>query len=260
MFFSAVEFRFFVSPAQKSGGPIGGAPRTSAHRPTHKPMQRATPSLLAAAARHFASAAAPAPLFAVTLLERLPVVAPDPPAWAATAAVAAADRAAASRRQLPDLAPASDDGRAAAAGGGWAPAPRTTAADAAGDRTSLNRALDRRLFMIVRGNDENITALFPSTRADADEPMRAAAERALAAVVTGCDAYFVGNAPAGHAAGAGPGGGSLFFHRAQLVGAGAPAPADPTAKLEWLTLDELVAAVGGEEGEGSVGRLLRRML
>ena len=74
-----------------------------------------------------------------------------------------------------------------------------------------------------------------------------------------CGGFFFGDAR-GQGFGAGPGGGSLFFHRAQLVGAGAPAPADPTAKLEWLTLDELVAAVGGEEGEGSVGRLLRRML
>ena len=70
----------------------------------------------------------------------------------------------------------------------------------------------------------------------------------------------MGNAPAGHAPGVGPGGGSLFFHRAQLVGAGAPAAVDPGLWLEWLTLDELVAEVGGDEAEGSVGRLLRRML
>ena len=90
--------------------------------------------------------------------------------------------------------------------------------------------------------------------------MRAAAERALADAVDNYDAYFVGNAPAGHVAGGAPEDGSLFFHRAQLVGGGAPSPKDAGAQLEWLTVDELVAAVGGEEGEGSVGRLLRRML
>jgi large subunit ribosomal protein L46 len=230
-------------------------------------MRRAAASLATATARRASSssssssaAPAPTPLYAVTLLERLPVVAPPPPAWAAAAADAAADRATATRRALPDLAPAEAGAvdAAAATAAGWAPAPRRTAADEAGDRGSLARALEERVFMVVRtGGAETGASLLPSTPHAGDEPMRAAAERALADAVTGGDPYFVGNAPAGHAPGAAPDGGSFFFHRAQLV-AGAPLPTAPGVRLEWLTKGELVEAVGGEGS--AVGGVLARML
>ena len=221
----------------------------------HRRLGAALAAAAARATRPASSSAPPPALAGVALLERLPVVVPPPPAWRAAAVANAASRAAAARRELPkELAP--DDGAAGAGGArGWAPAPVETEADAAGDRTSLRRALTRRLFMVVR--DGESVSLPSSPHSGGDEPIRAAAERALAAATSNAgayEAYFVGNAPAGHAGGGD--GGTMFFHRAQLI-AGAPAPAAPGARLEWLTKEELVEALGGG---GELGRVLEVML
>lgn len=158
-------------------------------------------------------------------------------------------------------------------GGGaaaWAPAPRITPADESGDTASLRRALDKRLFMLLGGASP--TPTFPAAlHSSAEgEPIRAAAERALAsAIVPGpgsppLETYFVGNAPAGHLDAASAGGvggpaavdGTLFFHRAQLI-AGDPAPTSlADGPLAWLTKEELVDKVG----PGPLADLVRRML
>ena len=160
-------------------------------------------------------------------------------------------------------------------GGGaaaWAPAPRPTPADESGDTSTLRRALDKRLFMLLGGASP--TPRFPAAvqAAGQDEPIRAAAERALAAAIVASpgspplETYFVGNAPAGHlaaAAASGVGGSAaagegatLFFHRAQLI-AGDPAPASPAdGPLAWLTKEELADKVG----PGPLADLVRQML
>ncbi|MCO5581789.1 hypothetical protein L7F22_035678 [Adiantum nelumboides] len=84
------------------------------------------------------------------------------------------------------------------------PAPRITEADKANDRKSLQRALDRRLFLIVQGYPlgypkEKLIWHFPERLYKSEQTMRLCAESVL--VPTAAkeeDVYFVGNAPCGH--------------------------------------------------------------
>ncbi|MCO5582042.1 hypothetical protein L7F22_035933 [Adiantum nelumboides] len=84
------------------------------------------------------------------------------------------------------------------------PAPRITEADKANDRKSLQRALDRRLFLIVQGyplgySKEKLIWHFPERLYKSEQTMRLCAESVL--VPTAAkeeDVYFVGNAPCGH--------------------------------------------------------------
>ncbi len=165
----------------------------------------------------------------------------------------------------------------------WTPAPRTTPADASGDTSTLHRALDKRLFLVLKGGGSSrgggsAGVRFPAALQGSGEgePIRAAAERALAAALIPApgspplETYFVGNAPAGHLAAADAPGvagddassssdsaATLFFHRVQLV-AGTPAPASAAdGPLAWLTKEELAEAVGAE---GPLGTLVRKML
>ena len=188
--------------------------------------------------------------------------------------------------------------------GKWRPAPRETEADRTGDVTSLRRHLDRRLFLVLgaAGTTATTTAAaaealealkaLPSAEVGPGETTRASAERALAEAVPALsptssssssssssgavEAYFVGNAPAGHfglpGGGEGGSGGTLFFHRAQLVAAGSGDLLSAADSLfrggggggglgrakqhAWLTREELAERLGG----GELGELVKAML
>lgn len=181
--------------------------------------------------------------------------------------------------------------------GKWRPAPRETEADRTGDVTSLRRRLDRRLFLVLGGAAEaaetgtatGSAALeaLPSAEVGPGETTRSSAERALAEAVPALspsssssaapvEAYFVGNAPAGHfglEGRSGGKGGTLFFHRAQLVAAGSGDLLSAADSLfrgggggssnlgrakqhAWLTREELAERLGG----GELGELVEAML
>ena len=211
-------------------------------------------ALAAAAAAAEPSASAAAAIHVAVVFERLPVIMPPPAEWEAEYMAWADARAAAAAKPLPPLFTDAKASAADAAGGGaarWAPAPRETAADAAGDRASLRRRLDQRLFMLVRGGSGGGGGGgwgFPRVALRPGETTRAGAERALAKALGpdagGVQPYFVGNAPAGHAplseSDDAPGGGLLFFHRCQLI-KGTPALAADAAwrELLWAARDEL---------------------
>jgi large subunit ribosomal protein L46 len=157
----------------------------------------------------------------------------------------------------------------------WRPASRETEADRSGDRRSLRRRLDQRIFMLVRqkGAKQGSTSgpaphggwSFPIAEPEKDESTRLAAERALSEALAPdarMQRFFVGNAPAGHAElavegttsfkGEGHGEGDertcekadegrlLFFHRCQLI-KGQPAlrAGGPYTDLAWVARDEL---------------------
>ena len=120
------------------------------------------------------------------------------------------------------------------AGSAWAPAPRTTAADKADDRRSLNRRLDARLFLLVKRPGAGWGFVEGALDEKRDESSRNVAEGALAALVGSEDAeeggqdgeasatrevgdayYFVGNAPAAHSEDSDKA--TRFYHRCQLV-------------------------------------------
>ncbi|OWM83061.1 39S ribosomal protein L46, mitochondrial [Punica granatum] len=86
----------------------------------------------------------------------------------------------------------------------YVPAPRITEADKTNDRKSLERALDRRLYLLLYGNaygapTEDPVWHFPEKVYESDETLRKCAESALHNVLGDLShTYFVGNAPMGH--------------------------------------------------------------
>ncbi|KAK8650563.1 hypothetical protein V6N13_140195 [Hibiscus sabdariffa] len=86
----------------------------------------------------------------------------------------------------------------------YVPAPRITEADETNDRKSLQRALDRRLYLLLYGNSNEAPSgkpvwHFPEKVYDSEETLRKCAESALESVLGDLSqTYFVGNAPMGH--------------------------------------------------------------
>ena len=151
----------------------------------------------------------------------------------------------------------------------WEPAPRQTAADRSGDRSTLQRRLDKRIFMLLRSRSGDWE--FPSVELQEGETTRKGAERALAQVtdLEGFQPYFVGNAPAGHLTttvarsvveddSGGPRM-TVFFHRCQLI-KGIPKLNEQARsqwnELVWVSKDELEEYI---KDEGMLN-LMQKML
>ncbi|KAG5538295.1 hypothetical protein RHGRI_019030 [Rhododendron griersonianum] len=86
----------------------------------------------------------------------------------------------------------------------YVPAPRVTDADKTNDKRSLQRALDRRLYLLLYGKtiaapDGKSVWHFPEKVYESEETLRKCAESALKSVIGDLsNTYFVGNAPMGH--------------------------------------------------------------
>ncbi|CAH9123704.1 unnamed protein product [Cuscuta epithymum] len=84
----------------------------------------------------------------------------------------------------------------------YTPAPRITEADKSNDKKSLNRALDRRLYLLLHGktlSSGKPVWHFPEKAYESEETLRRCAESALKSVIGDLShTYFVGNAPMGH--------------------------------------------------------------
>ncbi|XAR54012.1 hypothetical protein NMG60_11028988 [Bertholletia excelsa] len=86
----------------------------------------------------------------------------------------------------------------------YVPAPRVTEADKNNDKRSLQRALDRRLYLLIYGTTIGAPSgkpvwHFPEKVYETEETLRKCAESALMSVIGDLShTYFVGNAPMGH--------------------------------------------------------------
>jgi len=130
-------------------------------------------------------------------------------------------------------------------------ASRRTEADARSDVLSLERALDRRLVLVVRqklGDKDHW--LLPMDRWNDGESMRQTAERVLASLCgTELQAIFLGNAPCGFykyrypsavQSSAGVAGAKVFFFKAQYCSGQVVLPSNKTIQdYMWLSRDEL---------------------
>ncbi|KAH6774778.1 decoy [Perilla frutescens var. hirtella] len=125
----------------------------------------------------------------------------------------------------------------------YTPAPRITEADKANDKRSLQRALDRRLYLLIYGTayGSNGTPVwhFPEKVYESELTLRKCAESALETVIGDLShTYFVGNAPMGHTS-IQPWDLKRFFFKSQVIG---------TYKLDirkcedhvWVTKEELL--------------------
>ncbi|GAB4813991.1 hypothetical protein N2152v2_001037 [Parachlorella kessleri] len=125
-------------------------------------------------------------------------------------------------------------------GSRWEPAPLETEADRAGDRRSLRRRLDQRIFLLVRpAGKADAPYMLPHSQHKEGETIRQTAERVLGETVTveEVQPYFVGNSPAGHVE---TEAGTMFFNRCQLI-QGTPSlrPGSGYSDYAWVAKDEL---------------------
>jgi len=172
-------------------------------------------------------------------LERLPVVMPERPAWEVEYKNWQAEFHAKRYKILP---PALTDepkteNEESSVKAGWKPASRETLADRQGDRRTLKRRLDQRLFLLLkkRGGEWG----FAQSEILKGDTSRSAAERALKNAVgeEGYQYYFVGNGPAAHTNGAEVDASVLFYHRCQLI-QGLPKIQDEYEDHAWVAPDE----------------------
>ena len=186
---------------------------------------------------------AAAPLYSVCLFERLPQVMPAVPDWEIDYAEWQEKLITRRYKTLPnnlvDEKKTADDLTGTSAEARWQPAPLETAADRSGERHTIRRRLDQRIFMLLKKADGSWH--FPHTEMGQGETTRAGAERALQHALgsDGFQPYFVGNAPAGHVA---LSSGTFFFHRCQLIIGGpvlTPASDSEWQEVVWAAKDEL---------------------
>ena len=185
------------------------------------------------------------PLIANMIVERLPVVTPEPEAWEVEYRSWSEERRAKFLRTLPnDLVDPKgefeelvdpEESR-------FTPASRETPADVSGDARTLKRKLDQFLFLVVR-DAATKTWGFPRlvNPEDGATTMRATAKAAMDACVgDSIETFLVGNAPAGHwpepttPGAAGGEGGTNFYHRAQWL-EGDLRLTEKYSDFKWLT-------------------------
>ncbi|KAI5063624.1 hypothetical protein GOP47_0022171 [Adiantum capillus-veneris] len=147
-------------------------------------------------------------VIACVALERLPLIVPPPAPEVVAFRNFSAEWNDQYRRHYPevfiDALSSSNQREKDAAELVFEPAPRITEADKVNDRKSLQRALDRRLFLIVQGyplgySKEKLIWHFPERLYKNEETLRLCAESVL--IPTAAkeeDVYYVGNAPCGH--------------------------------------------------------------
>lgn len=196
------------------------------------------------------------------VFERLPVVMPAFPSWEIEHEEWRANLVAKYSKKLPKefTDPKKAEQQAGEQGGNqWQPAPLETAADKSGDKKSLRRRLDQRIFFLVKPKSGAAASewTMPAVEVQEGETTRQAAERALAETVTldTVQPYFVGNAPAGHVENSA--GDKLFFHRCQLI-QGKPAlqAGGRYSDGVWVTKDEFKEYIKDQH----LGELLEKML
>ena len=185
------------------------------------------------------------PLIANMIVERLPVVTPEPEAWEVEYRSWSEERRAKFLRELPnDLVDPKgefeelvdpEESR-------FTPASRETPADVSGDARTLERKLDQFLFLVVRDAATKKWG-FPRlvNPEDGETTMRATAKAAMDACVgDSIETFLVGNAPAGHwpeqptPGAAGGEGGTNFYHRAQWL-EGDLRLTEKYTDFKWLT-------------------------
>lgn len=147
-------------------------------------------------------------LIAAVALERLPLIVPPPAPEIEAFRNFSSEWQDQYRRQYPkefiDVLSSSNEREENAFELKFEPGPRITEADKSDDRKSLQRALDRRLYLIVQGyplgrSKEKPIWHFPERIYKNEQTMRLCAESVF--VPTAAkedDVYFVGNAPCGH--------------------------------------------------------------
>ncbi|XP_073011354.1 uncharacterized protein [Typha latifolia] len=216
-------------------------------------MLRSAPRLLRPiGSRGVSSSSSSEKIVASVLFERLPVVIPkiDPVVYAFQ------EFSFRWRQQYQRKYPDEVLGKADARGKGdyqidYVPASRITEADKTNDQKSLQRALDKRLYLLLYGStfgapDNKPVWHFPEKVYENEETLRLCAESALKSILGGLShTYFVGNAPMAHMVVEpkedSPNSLSFkrFFFKSQVIGTNT-LHIGKCQDYMWLTKDELL--------------------
>ncbi|KAJ1726610.1 hypothetical protein LPJ61_005069, partial [Coemansia biformis] len=133
----------------------------------------------------------------------------------------------------------------AAASGGEQPIevqPRETQADAAGDVRSLERRLDRTLYLVVK--DGSGQWCFPHGDVGGEELLHEAARRGLREACGGTmSVWTVGRGPVGHHR---AGAHTTFFVKAHILGGQAQAAEPRASDFQWITREEMESVLPAE--------------
>ncbi len=197
---------------------------------------------------HVSTSSSLGALYGSMLVERIPVVLPDPPQWEVEYHEWSESRRDRHRVKLPDqivepkgLLENLPD---------FEPAPRETEADRTGDRKTLQRKLSEYLFLVLK--DKNGKWGFPKTEHAQSETMRQTAERSLKDFAgESIECWVVGNAPQGHYE---EQDGTTFYYRGSYLEGDLVLQGGYTDHA-WVTKEEL-----GEFFDAQHHDLLKRML
>lgn len=142
------------------------------------------------------------PLYANMIVERLPWVMPEPPAWETEYRAWSEARGARFLKELPEelvnpkgeFEETESDAEAA-----FEPADRVTDADRSGDVRTLHRKLDQFLFLVVQDRATGQWGFPREVNDETGKTIRESAKAAMdAAVGDSIETFLVGNAPLGH--------------------------------------------------------------
>ncbi|CAM6089126.1 unnamed protein product [Calypogeia fissa] len=142
------------------------------------------------------------------------------------------------------------------------PAPSVTEADRTNDHRSLNRALDKRLYLVLHGipsggSEGKPVWHFPEKVYSTEPSLRQCAEAALVSLIGDLSnsVYFVGNAPCGHLPSETP---ALkrFFFRTQLLASELSFEDRRHTDFAWISKEEVPLYFEGKEAD-FLNKLLR---
>ncbi|KAI8322202.1 hypothetical protein GQ54DRAFT_297532 [Martensiomyces pterosporus] len=120
--------------------------------------------------------------------------------------------------------------------------PRETEADKAGDVKSLERKLDRTLYLLVK--DKSGSWVLPQGEIEGDELLHEAARRNLKAICGGkMSTWFVGRGPVGHHKAEDH---TSFYIKAHILAGQASPQKSLASDFKWATREEVESSVSAE--------------
>ncbi|KAJ2753949.1 hypothetical protein GGI19_002767 [Coemansia pectinata] len=119
---------------------------------------------------------------------------------------------------------------------------RETEADATGNEQSLERKLDRTLYLVVKGAQGEWT--LPQGKVNDEELLHEAARRNLKEMCGGkMSVWMVGNGPVGHSK---SGEASTFYIKGHILAGQAKANEELASEFKWITREEVEKTVSAE--------------
>lgn len=186
-------------------------------------------------------------IIAAMVVERLPVVLPKSAPPVDTFESFSFDWRQQFRREYPqEFLDASSSREADEGEADFEPAPTVTEADRTNDRRSLNRALSRRLYLLIRGIPyggvkDSFVWHFPEKVYANEDSLRMCAEEAVKPFVSNpTDLYLVGNAPCGHLTyRLSEPSYKRFFFKSQLIAGKVHVKGKKIKDFAWVSKEEL---------------------